>query len=72
MNPLVIVVIGFAMIGLILPAAYAEIYVHDRPSWSIEYPDGWSVEEDPVYDAVYFSDGGETSMLWDFGIWKNM
>jgi len=59
------------MIGLMIPSAFAEYYYHDRPSWSIEYPDGWNVWEDAEIDAVHFMDGSEESALFGPGIWKN-
>ena len=56
----------------LIPQSYAEIYYHDRPSWSIEYPDGWNVwEEEEGIDTVHFMDGSEKSALFGHGIWKN-
>ena len=70
MKQFVFFIVCATILITLIPQSYAEYYYQDRPSWSIEYPDGWQVTE---YEwGTTFSDGGETSSLGGFGIWKNM
>ena len=71
MNYIVLFSICATILFTLIPQSYAEYYYHDRPSWSIEYPDGWNVWEDAEIDAVHFMDGSEESALFGPGIWKN-
>jgi hypothetical protein len=67
----VLTLILFTFVLLFPSTVFGEYYVHQNPSWSIEYPGGWNVIEDFEYDAVYFQDGSESSYVGEFGIWKN-
>ena len=51
-------VLAFSMIGLIIPSVSAEIYIHqsDFP-FSIQYPSGWTVENENEWNGVAIHDG---------------
>ena len=47
MRHLLLLVLAVSLVGILtVPNAFAEYYYQDRPSWSIEYPDGWNVWEE--------------------------
>ena len=52
------------MIGVMVPSAFAETYVHDDPKFSIDYPLGWIVDDSQNFEdfGVLFTNSDE-SML---------
>lgn len=41
------------MIGVMIPSAFGEIFIHEpTPQFSIQHPNGWTVQEFPEYRAV--------------------
>ena len=53
MKAILFSVLAIAIIGVMVPSAFGEIFIHEpTPQFSIQHPNGWIVQEFPEYRAV--------------------
>tara|TARA_B110000014_G_C19888797_1_gene459913 strand:- start:3 stop:686 length:684 start_codon:yes stop_codon:yes gene_type:complete len=51
---ILISILAAAMVGLMVPSALADVYVHESlPPFSIQHPSGWIIQEDPDFPGVH-------------------
>ena len=53
LKKLILSIMIFSVIGVVFPSASADVFIHKpTPQFSIQHPNGWTVQEFPEYRLV--------------------